>query len=70
MSDANKTAGWRLIQDGELIPWGTPVLLYWPYWSFQPVIGHYTNQHWYSDSALSDDGPGPTHWMPLPELPK
>ncbi len=48
---------------------GNPVLLYWPYWRGRAVIGYfaYTGK-WCCIHALTD-GPGPTHWMPLPKPP-
>lgn len=47
------------------------VLLYWPYWSTEPVIGQYVGSTWWTERWLGDDemDPGPTHWMPLPEKP-
>lgn len=48
-----------------------PVLLWWPYWSHEPVIGEWDKrcEQWESTASLSSDGPGPTHWQPLPSPP-
>ena len=48
------------------------VLLFWPYWSQEPVIGFLVNGVWWAERWLGDDAedPGPTHWMPLPDNPK
>ena len=54
---------------------GTRILLFWPYWRKRhAVIGFYdrdsvANNKWEADCAL-DEGPLPTHWMPLPDPPK
>ena len=62
-------------QDIETAPVGEIVMLYWPHWSHNPCFGTLTTHptrtvlHWVSDVALTDDGPGPTHWMPLPAPP-
>lgn len=52
-------------------PVGDPnsVLLYWPYWSEEPVIGQHVDGIWWTDKWLGEDAedPGPTHWMPLPD---
>jgi hypothetical protein len=45
------------------------LLLAWPYWSAHlPVIGWWQHDRWISTSAISE-GPGPTHWQPLPTMP-
>ena len=46
---------------------GTRMLMFWPYWRSDPVIGQWDGE-WYSECQLAD-GPGPTHWMPLPAVP-
>lgn len=46
---------------------GRKVLLEWPFWSKDYVIGSYTNNGWWSDCVLTGDGPGPTGWIPLPK---
>ena len=49
---------------------GTRVLLYWPYWDQWPVVGMFDRfQRWVTEMAVSTEGPGPTHWMPLPAPP-
>jgi hypothetical protein len=45
------------------------VLLYWPYWHLLPMIGYWKLGLWRAEHAISGDGPGPTHWMPLPAPP-
>lgn len=49
---------------------GTWVLLWWPYWSARPTPGRFYCDEWVSLVALSKDGPGPTHWLPLPPQPE
>jgi hypothetical protein len=58
-----------------------PVLLYWPYWTTEPVIGARNYRpddghiewfaSWHTERWMGDDAedPGPTHWMPLPDPP-
>jgi hypothetical protein len=58
------------------------VLLFWPYWSQEPVIGEFIRADddyggiwrgvWHTEKWLGDDAedPGPTHWMPLPDGPR
>ncbi len=52
------------------------VLLYWPYWTEEPVIGNRMSEEhpdiWWTEKWLGDDAadPGPTHWYPLPDTPK
>ena len=48
-----------------------PVLLFWPYWTQEPVIGRLVNGIWWTEQWLGDDAKdhGPTHWMPLPDTP-
>jgi hypothetical protein len=60
------------------------VLLWWPYWTQEPVIGvrNYKTEYdgteiiwldsWSTERWLGDDAhdPGPTHWMPLPDPPR
>jgi len=58
------------------------VLLYWPYWTKEPIIGERDYRcaddgqitwfdSWHTERWLGDDAtdPGPTHWMPLPAPP-
>lgn len=59
------------------------VLLYWPYWTTEPVIGARNYRvlddgsgyeyfdSWHTERWLGEDAedPGPTHWMPLPYPP-
>jgi len=48
---------------------GTPVLLWWPHWSRQAIVGWVDKfGRWASEIALSE-GTDPTHWMPLPVPP-
>jgi hypothetical protein len=51
---------------------GTRIFLWWPHWSAEPCLGHFSSrtlQPWISDVEISDQGVGPTHWMPLPKQP-
>lgn len=61
---------WRLIATFKADP--NPVLLYWPYWSEVPVIGEMVDGVWWTEKWLGEDAedPGPTHWMPLPDVPR
>jgi hypothetical protein len=59
---------WISIKD-RLPEAGKDVLVYWPHWSSRPVIGCYLSYgKWQSSRALSD-GPDPTYWMALPDIP-
>jgi hypothetical protein len=56
---------------------GQKVLLWWPYWNgIYPVVGwfgrprHSEHYQWLSDVCLSDDGPQPTRYQPLPQPPE
>lgn len=58
---------------------GTAVLLWWPYWRKEPVIGRYQKGEWQSEVKLWDYGTGapedvdeasPQGWQPLPSPPK
>ena len=48
---------------------GSQVLLAWPYWSTVPVYAVRLNGYWHTERSLHSFGHGPTHWMPLPEMP-
>ena len=60
---------WQTIASAPLD--GTCVLLYWLSEGDYPITGWYDNEWGYQDR---DGRPiirtGPTHWMPLPEVPK
>jgi hypothetical protein len=54
---------------------GENILMFWPYWGQEAMIGWYDFYHsqWISNSALStfdQDDHQPTHWMPLPDPPE
>lgn len=62
-----QVAGWQPIETAPKD--GAPILLWWKYWRRNhAVVGwyDYLNQCWLSEVKLSDQGPEPTHWMPLP----
>ena len=65
---------WQLIATYREIPGVLmdEVLLYWPYRVRWPVVGQCVNGVWMTEKWLGDDAadPGPTHWMPLPEVPR
>jgi hypothetical protein len=48
------------------------VLLWWAYLSQRPVVATKKNGVWWTSSSLTSlrHGPGPTHWMRLPEPPE
>lgn len=49
---------------------GTDVLLWWPHWYGIPMPGWFDHSYWSTHGELDDpNGPGPTHWMPLPAPP-
>ena len=48
---------------------GTPVLLWWPYWSRRPTIGYWKHSQWVAENALDGDSDPPVAWMPLPSPP-
>lgn len=62
--------GWRDISTAPKDANLNPVLLYWPYWTEEPVIGQREGEGgtWGTEKWLGEDAedPGPTHWMPLP----
>ena len=62
---------WISVKD-ELPEFGRRVMIYWPHWSRDPVVGVYLSIGlWESESALSsyEEFP-PTHWQPLPDPPE
>lgn len=57
----------------ELAPKDVFVLLWWPYWSVEPVIGKWRTAEgrWTSDVAIDEgDESMPIAWMPLPDPPQ
>lgn len=52
-------------------PKDKPILGYWPHWSKDPVIIKWNEKinYWECENVLNHDDIGPTHWMPLAEIP-
>jgi hypothetical protein len=66
LAAAPPAQGWR---DIATAPKDVTVLLWWPHWHRYPCIGRFVRNRWESEIAVSDDGPAPTHWLPLPAPP-
>jgi hypothetical protein len=71
---ALRADGWRPMSahDGST----DEVLLWWPYWSNQPTVGHLKHGRWIAENALNEwpttrdnDYPGPQAFRPLPAPP-
>jgi len=59
---------WRSVEDSMPVE-GEHVLVWWPYWHTCAWVGTWDGHEWHSEHALSPEGGGPTHWMPLPGFP-
>lgn len=62
------STGWRDISSA---PKDIDVLLWWPYWSIHPCVGHWDHrgQRWWSSIAASIEGPQPEFYLDLPAAP-
>ena len=62
-------AGWMPIETAPRD--GQRVFVYWPHWYSTPIIASCLGDYetWLSEMVLTGDGPGPTHWFPLPDPP-
>ena len=62
-------AGWMPIETAPRD--GQKVFVWWPHWYSTPIIASCLGDYetWLSEMVLAGDGPGPTHWFPLPDPP-